>query len=631
MPIPIIPIAVRLGEMILKDLFFPKSANQGEDAFLQGLKQGQGKRIKDLPPPPQVKEPDLIQVYETPTVSYSEQNIYIQNNFYYSPILAPQIQNPPIIPPRRLPKEADGQTAFATPAGKSIAVKESLTERKFGTLLHRPLNQKPYKFQVAKYDKIGAEFNAKNEQGKERLALWIAAQSTLSDFEVKEKDLDETEGKRSSWDISLEEPQLEEPLKLWDATVLIGANNLKGFRGDIGLIFGLEALHTIAKDFNLSRINAYQEISGIIPLNYEIVEYEPDIENNYKETDIDFSPTHLALIPKIYDILGGKLWETDPFQKGEVLIEGWLRASGLEQYKENSEHNKIAVKNFPDLIRHYLATLYFRSGFHRFPAEVPKSLIQANDPDQNESLSISDSLHFQEWQTRQLDALLGQFPIEIEIEDSDLIKVGQQKMTIKLPNIAETLAELTGLGITLKAFLEANLNASMRTLAEVGSTRKQAIVNHYLTASIQDYLGFKSRKKLIDVDFLFNPQVGSDPDTPELISEALKSTSAKVEIEESDDDNSLEAHMATLIETARIIKAVHWRKVNLNDMSELKSLFKNVVDFVKENDEKKEDELDEFIEKVEDGFINEPGMLDTINPYGRPYQQRPKIRKLGTP
>jgi hypothetical protein len=629
-PVIVGAIAGKLGSMILEDLMSPKPVNEGEDAFLKGLKQNQGKRLKDLPPPAPVQNPDLIQNYDNSTVSYNTQNIFIQNNFYFTPVLAPTVNiNLLSIPPRRLPKEADGQTTYYTPVGNSITVKEALTERKFGRLLHRPLNNKTYKFRVAKYDKLAAEFAEKNNRGKDRLSYWMAAQTAIG-YEAVE-DLLPPDGKRIKWDVKEISPDLDEPLSLWDATAIIGANSLKGFRGDIGLIFGLEALHVIAKDFNLSRINAYQEITGLIPMDYEIVEYEPEIKNTYKETEVNFSATHSALIPAIYDILGGDIWKSDIFKNGEVSIEGWLRSAGFEQYTKDSENNKVAPKNLFDLMRHYLATLYFRSGFHRLPAEVPESLIQDSDPNKNKDIEISDALHFQEWQTRALDALIGQFPIEIEIEDSDLIKVGDQKLKIPLPNIAETLAELMGLSITLKSFMDANLNASMRTLAETGSARKQAIINHYLIASIQDYLGFKSRKKVLDVDFLFNPKVGTDSDTPELLSEALKTTKMKVEIEECDDDHSLEARMTTLAEAAAIIKAVHWRKVNLNDMGELKSFFKNIVDFVGETEEKKEDEFDEFIEKVEDGFINEPGMLDTTNPYGRPYDQRPKIRKLEKP
>jgi hypothetical protein len=632
MPAPVIPvivgsIAVKLGAMLLKELYDAKPGNEGEDAFLRNLKQNQGNRIKEVPPPAPVQNVDIVQVYDHSKISYNQQNIYIENNFYYRPILAPNIQKNISIPPRRLPKEADGQTAYNTPNGTSISVKQALADRKFGALLHRPLNKRKYKFRVAKYDKIATEFAEQNEQGKERLAFWIAAQMAKG-YEVKEEELDE-DGKRYSWDVETKEAELDKPLSLWDATALIGANSLKGFRGDIGLIYGLKALHTIAKDFNLSRINSYQEITGLIPLEYEIVEYEPEIQNTYQETEVNFSASHLALIPKIYEILGGNIWESEPFSQGEVLIEGWLRSAGLKQYEEGTENNKISPQNLPDLMRHYFATLYFRSGFHRLPAEVPETLIEKKDNQNNEPYLISDSLHFQEWQTRQLDALLGQFPIEIELEDSDLIKVGDQKLKISLPNIAETLAELTGLSILIKSFLEANLNASMRTLAEVGSTRKQAIINHYLTASIQDYLGFKATKKTIDVDFLFNPKVGTDPGIPELISEALKSTTQKVEIEESDDEHSLEAQMTTLIEAARIIKAVYWRKVNPNDPNELKSFFKSIVDTLEKEGEVKDDEFDEFLEKVEDGYINQPGMIDTVNPYGRPYDQRPKIRKLG--
>jgi hypothetical protein len=573
------------------------------------------------PTPPPIAQPDIVQNYETTTIVQNTTNnqIFITNNYNFSPVLAPNVQNPVVIPPRRLPKESDGQTAFNTPAGKSISVKEALTERTFGKLLHRPLNRKKLEIPIVPTADVKQEFQDKSQAAMEKIAEWLTTQQTGIP------------------------PEDDKQFEFWDTAALISATSLRGFTGDIGFMFGLETLHILARECMRCSLNAFQEVTGLIPIEYEIVDFNPKPTNKYQESEQEFTNISSTLLSKVYRILGGSLWDSEPITSREFYLENGIRIAGFEQYKENdndeyqqeekfaTEVKPVNIRHLPDLLMYAAATLYYRSGFHRLPAEVPESLIQDADANKNKDLTISDTLHFQEWQTRQLDALIGQFPIEIEIEDSDLVKVGDQKLNISLPNLSETLAELMGLSITMKSFLDANLNASMRTLAEVGSTRKQAISNYYLTASIQDYLGFKSQQKTIDVDFLFNPKVGTDPNVPELISEALKSTSMKVQIEECDDEHSLEARMTALAEAAAIIKAVHWRKVNLNDMDGLKSFFKNIVNFVNETEEKKEDEFDEFIEKVEDGFINEPGMIDTVNPYGRPYDQRPKIRKLGNP
>ena len=44
-----------------------------------------------------------------------------------------------------------------------------------------------------------------------------------------------------------------------------------------------------------------------------------------------------------------------------------------------------------------------------------------------------------------------------------------------------------------------------------------------------------------------------------------------------------------------------------------------------EDDDK---DFEKFLTDVENGFINTPGANNTTEPYGRPYNQRPKIRDL---
>jgi hypothetical protein len=46
-----------------------------------------------------------------------------------------------------------------------------------------------------------------------------------------------------------------------------------------------------------------------------------------------------------------------------------------------------------------------------------------------------------------------------------------------------------------------------------------------------------------------------------------------------------------------------------------------------END--KENKFDGFIESAESGFIAKAGITDNVNPYGRPYDERPKIKEIG--
>jgi hypothetical protein len=224
-----------------------------------------------------------------------------------------------------------------------------------------------------------------------------------------------------------------------------------------------------------------------------------------------------------------------------------------------------------------------------------------------------------------MEALLGEFPIKLEIEDSDLMQVGDQTLELSFPNISECLAEILGLAINSKAVTEANLDASMRTLMETGSGRKLGISTHALLEAIQDYMGFSSRQKIIDVPFTFNP---IDAVRTDKIADALKESTQKVKIEENADLDTLEKRLAAIMEGAAIIKAVHTRKLSPENVESWKEMVKgsrDQVDDQKPEDEK--DDFDEFLENVEQGWTTQTGN-DPTQPYDRGAEQRPRIRRL---
>lgn len=620
----------------------------------ENIRPNPGRPIREAPLV-QIEDPTLVLNYTAPSVSVDASLTYVQVNNNYQIVLAPQVQTRIDIPPRRLPREANGQTAFDTPNGRSIDIKQALAEREFGKLLHKPLNDEEYKFAIAKSEDVQEELQEYLVEGQAKFASWLVSQyaGDLLDREVSDKRLDRENEAIEFWqEIKRNYPETDEPIEFWDASALVSPGFLKGFQGDIGFLFGSKALHFVAQEYTAARSNAYQDVTGIIPIKYKIEEFDPDIKSTYKEGESLFNNSSDALSLKIYEILGGGNWFTSGTKTGfiynpeaefkELMTGGFTEGEG-NGIEELDESKPKRVRNLIDFINYNITALYYRSGFVNYPQYLPKDVTRDDEEmrDEFESnagkddeydpelyLKVSNQAQYNSWFLKQFDGLIGQFPIKINIEDNDLIKTGDQKLEIELPNIAETLAELMGLAITTKSYLDTQLIASMRTLGEVGSTKQQAITTYYLLEAIQDYLGFKTKKKIIEVPYLFNPLVGSDTEIPETIGEALKDSKQKVIIEESDDKNTLEIHMATLIEAARITKAVNWRKVNINDLKNWKDFIKSAVDFATGEAEAEETDLDDLLKDIEEGFINAPGMTNKTEPYGRPYNQRPKIRNL---
>ena len=88
-----------------------------------------------------------------------------------------------------------------------------------------------------------------------------------------------------------------------------------------------------------------------------------------------------------------------------------------------------------------------------------------------------------------------------------------------------------------------------------------------------------------------------------------------------------------LIEAARITKGSFWRKFkNGADLAtQIKELFNRANDMESETGARSqtEDDFDTFLERVERGFTDAAGTQDPTHPYGRDYEERPRIRELG--
>lgn len=265
------------------------------------------------------------------------------------------------------------------------------------------------------------------------------------------------------------------------------------------------------------------------------------------------------------------------------------------------------------------------------PAQIPNKLT-----DRNAGRRTVNSLsEFMAQQIRLLDDLMGYFPLEIEIEDSDLTEEGNQKQEIKVPNLAEALRELIGLVLVLKTESSANLSATLRTLIEAGSAKQAAILAHDYGEATADFLGYEIKQVEKNVPFAFTPG-------KQKIEEMLQEAIVKVKSVENVDTQTFQKEIFPLLEMASRWNAQNWRNLGKGNGGEaLKNLLNlglniatNADQFIGEkkkenpNDIPKSD-FDNFLEEVENGFNTQDGIQKPENPYGYPYDERPKIRQLG--
>lgn len=207
---------------------------------------------------------------------------------------------------------------------------------------------------------------------------------------------------------------------------------------------------------------------------------------------------------RIYNILGGDTW-VDSAEQIRIYHdpEGQLRAAGAKQYNSKGETSKNTESNsLIDLIQNMLAPQYYRAGYQELPGEVPDSLLSiGSDKDRK----ILNALDLQQWLIEQLDALVGQFPLEIEIKDTDPLKPGDQSKKLELGNLSEVLAELMGLSFMQTQNSDILINYINRLGVETIATKNAVIITQDYAKANASYLGYAANPVKREVPYALNP------------------------------------------------------------------------------------------------------------------------------
>ncbi len=348
-----------------------------------------------------------------------------------------------------------------------------------------------------------------------------------------------------------------------------------------------------------------------------------------------------ALLEKIFKILGGDAWEGDTTPYIRVNPESEIKEKanahlGTEG-AEYAEPVELIANNFLDLLAAYNSPQWWRAGYFDFPTEVEKSLTLNNSDNPNEMITIHNAKEYLDWFIANNDEILGAFPLRIKIKDSDFLQTGEQELNADIPNIAESLTELHQKQLEHEALFSALLGFNARELIEIGSVKKIATQLYYKVETIQDYIGAKIKQVVKKVRFTFSPTYQPSEDEPDSISKFLENSEPKIQIEEIDDTQSLEKHMAILKRASSLIMAVHGENIDPDDPSGWVEEIKNAYNILTKEDKKTDedgnpdqtDEFKDFLDTIEDGWINTTGITDAVNPWGKDRSQRPKIREIG--
>ena len=482
-------------------------------------------------------------IYGEDETAYTE----IQNNYVYNTYVTnTQVNNPVVpqfFPPKYnyktppkvwrsppqislpdpiLPTDIDNQTATTTPVGSSINVGAAvqLDRYKMGKLIFHPhsTNKKGIRRKVPK-NFLALEYQKAQQEA-------INAISKLKNGEP-------TPIEYSGW--------------------LVSNSNLDGLRGDGHILMGINSISALAQTYR-----ALSSIATIEPTNEIPVEYE-SLDIYDKVTPLKFNGK-IETMPT--DDLASKLGYTEQEFK-QKTVEDVIKDYGKKQYDASKNLvqtgqaqptiNLIAdfgIENLEQLAVHILASQFFRSGFHRLPAKVPESLLfdteKYKNPKDQPTILIDDNLEFSEYLLKNLDGILGQFPLSLKYKTADNNGSIQEK-TIKIPNIAECLAEILGSNLAIQSDTNTSLVMGMKNLAESAKAGNAATLAADIARANAEYLGYKSREIKKEIPYSFTPGQYN-------IRDALKSSMQKMVSFKNVDDEQLVDDIKLILIAAQIIK-----------------------------------------------------------------------------
>lgn len=309
-----------------------------------------------------------------------------------------------------------------------------------------------------------------------------------------------------------------------------------------------------------------------------------------------------------HNILGGNLWFKDEESRAAKLrkrVESDVSSfRTLFEAAENTDPNTPApgqnasdpdalkvgeyeAFNISDLISAYVASVYYRTGLHGFPTNVPKTLLGYTDADQPET--IKDLSAYLDWFVKQFDAIAGQFPIKIRIEDVDPLTPGNQIKEVELPNISEALAELYGLNIGTSVNSDVTVNFLMRLASEVIATKNAALITQDYSKANAAFLGYKGNAARREINYSFDPaKLGS-------LDEFLKESKGYIVGWQEEDKESVVGFLQRIVFSSGIIKAAFFR-----DNKRLAELQKELESLTKGDTETNEAQWDAILAMLND-------------------------------
>ncbi|BAI88344.1 hypothetical protein [Limnospira platensis] len=287
----------------------------------------------------------------------------------------------------------------------------------------------------------------------------------------------------------------------------------------------------------------------------------------------------------------------------------------IPQCIEGEEPENIRTITIPDMNEEccgMIRRIYEFLDPESFPAEMPEKITVNADNPENRIKRINTLPEWLMYRFDIDDERWGEFEVKVEIDDVNLMTKEQEHAEIKLPNLAESIAEIFGLVMEIAISHQVTQNAVLTCLHEAGLAHAAAFKAGREVSEILDYLGFETEEKYEKLKTAFTPEADN-------FEELLEPNESKVKItNQKNAKETLETALNQIKEIFSIVRAQGTLQVNGNDPSkDILADLTRLYDSMKKQDEIREQETNKVKELLKKDFPDikiETELIDGDNP-----------------
>lgn len=197
-------------------------------------------------------------------------------------------------------------------------------------------------------------------------------------------------------------------------------------------------------------------------------------------------------------------------------------------------------------------------GIDEFPASLPETFWG----DQGGSVKLSNIPQLQSYTLRQIDALIGEFPVNIQQV------VDGKKTDVQLGTVADGMAELFGLMSTAAYDSDLAINLLYRMTSELIATKNATLITQDWAKANASFLGYNGNSIEREIPSAFSPAKAEKGHK-----EFLRESTYKIEGWKNDETETLKQNIQRLMFAAQLIKS----RYLLKDASGLLNLFSDAA------------------------------------------------------